>query len=97
MEEEGGVDERVTRFVLPLGANINMGDTSESNKIARDAPSRMSKSQAPLQADKADKPLTSKLGTIEVERDVVDKGMAEYVDEAAERTICVGFSQFDLA
>ncbi|KAK6039114.1 transporter, dicarboxylate/amino acid:cation Na+/H+ symporter family protein [Cooperia oncophora] len=24
MEEEGGVDERVTRFVLPLGANINM-------------------------------------------------------------------------
>ncbi|XGW27432.1 hypothetical protein V3C99_007772 [Haemonchus contortus] len=24
MEEEGGIDERVTRFVLPFGANVNM-------------------------------------------------------------------------
>ncbi|KAK6014807.1 hypothetical protein OSTOST_19800, partial [Ostertagia ostertagi] len=52
-----------------LGPKVKKGEkgTTESDKIARDAPSRktpsrMSSSQAPVQKEK---PLTSKLGTIE--------------------------------
>ncbi|XGW27430.1 hypothetical protein V3C99_007770 [Haemonchus contortus] len=71
-------------------------ESSESQKITREVliqptppkerdDSQKAISQAPR--PKEEKHSKSKLGSLEVERAAVDKGMADYIDEAAERTL----------